>query len=195
MPFLEYPHEIGPGTWDVAGGLFSETYSRCRYRYTRLLVDVPLSGRERDLRDATEEVMGGICGVLLEVGFGIERAWFELEEEPAEGGRSGLEAESQGWVDAVRRLRAWVGWEGEFTRCTRVCAWDERCYIPMWPLLRSVWGRKRPRPPPERGPGNGTEPGPGYGMPGRGPGWMGDETDLWEPKCVKMEDIMPRGRG
>ncbi|WYZ44071.1 hypothetical protein EsH8_VII_000507 [Colletotrichum jinshuiense] len=224
VSFLEYPYEIDEETWDVHGELFSETYSRCRYRYTRLLVDVPLSPSERDLRDAVEEVMGGICGVLLEVGFGIESAWYDLEE----GLSLELEDMSEKWTDGMRQLRAWVGWEGEFIRCEKACGWDERCYIPMWPLLRSRWGGGRPRPPPDRGPGNGTKPGygppppdrgrgpgygppppdggrgpgyggnrtrPGHGMPGRGPNWMGDETDLWEPKCVKMEDIMPRARG
>ncbi|KAG7044917.1 putative serine protein [Colletotrichum scovillei] len=214
VSFLEYPGEIDRQTWDVRGALFAETYSRCRYRYTRLMVDLPLSVRERDLRDAVEEVMGGICGVLLEVGFGVERAWYDLER----GETSELKAAGGEWADGVRRLRAWVGWEEEFIRCREVCGWDERCYIPMWPLLRSMFGGRRPRPPPEGGPGNGTEPGydrpppppyrgrgpgyggnhtgpPGRGMPGRSPIWMGDETDLWEPKCVQMEDIMPRTRG
>lgn len=175
VSFLEYPREIDGETWDVRGPLFGETYSRCRYRYTRLLVGVPLSSREGDLRDAVEEVMGGICGVLLEVGFEIERAWYALEEGPSSelvglGGR---------WEDGVRRLRAWVGWEGEFIRCERVCGWDERCYIPMWPLLRSVWGGRRPRPPPEDGPGNGTEPRPGPApYRGRGPWYRGITSDL-----------------
>ncbi|KAK1988637.1 hypothetical protein LZ30DRAFT_577736 [Colletotrichum cereale] len=203
VSFLEYPRRIDAGTWEAAGALFSETYSLCRYRYTRLLVGVALSGREGELREAAEEVMGAVCGVLLEVGFGIEGAWYDLEEGRW---RSGLRARAAGWADAVRRLRAWVGWEGELIRCGRVCGWDERCYIPMWPLLRS-------RPPPGYGPGGGRGPGhggwgggggggggnhtgpPGRGMPGRGAWWRGDETDLWEPKCVKMEDIMPRARG
>ncbi|WDK21535.1 hypothetical protein CGRA01v4_12825 [Colletotrichum graminicola] len=195
---LEYPHKVDAGTWDAAGALFGETYSLCRYRYTRLLVGVPLRARERELREAVEEVMGSICGVLLEVGFGIEGAWYDLEE----GRRSGLEARAAGWADAVRRLRAWVGWEGEFIRCGRVCGWDERCYIPMWPLVKSIWGVGRP--PPEygsggsRGPprhGGGDHTGSGRGIPGRGRWWMGNETDLWEPKCVKMEEVMPRRRG
>ncbi|OLN86806.1 hypothetical protein CCHL11_07833 [Colletotrichum chlorophyti] len=211
VSFLEYPYEIDGTTWDVDGELFGETYSRCRYRYTRLLIDAELNTREQDLRMAVEEVMGGICGVLLEVGFEIERAWYDLEE----GASSELESLSERWVDGVRRLRAWVGWEGEFIRCEKVCGWDERCYIPMWPLLRSRGDGGWPRRPPENGPGgNGTGPGygppphwgkgpgyggnhsrPGYGVPGRSPIWMGDETDLWEPKCVKIEDIMPRSRG
>ncbi|KAK1636221.1 hypothetical protein BDP81DRAFT_350070, partial [Colletotrichum phormii] len=112
VSFLEYPREIDRQTWDVRGALFAETYSRCRYRYTRLMVDLPLSVRERDLRGAVEEVMGGICGVLLEVGFGIERTWYDLER----GETSELEAASERWADGVRRLRAWVGWEGEFIR-------------------------------------------------------------------------------
>ncbi|KAK1966592.1 hypothetical protein LY78DRAFT_657122 [Colletotrichum sublineola] len=203
VSFLEYPRKIDPGTWDdpAGGALFSKTYSLCRYRYTRLLVGMPLSVREQVLRDATEEVMGSVCGVLLEVGFGIEGAWYDLEE----GRRSRLEARAEDWADAVRRLRAWVGWEGEFIRCGRVCGWDERCYIPMWPLLRSTWGGgRRPRPPPEYRPGGGQGPpghregnhtGPDRSIPGRGIGWMGNETDLWEPQCVKMEDVMPRPRG
>ncbi|KAK1993813.1 hypothetical protein LX36DRAFT_615254 [Colletotrichum falcatum] len=209
VSFLEYPRSRDAGTWEASGALFGETYSRCRYRYTRLLVGAALSARERELRDAAEEVMGAVCGVLLEVGFGIEGAWYDLEEGrgSGSGSGSGLEARAAGWADAVRRLRAWVGWEGEFIRCGRVCGWDERCYIPMWPMLRSIWGGgggKRPRPPPEYGPdgGRGPEHGggnhtgrPGGGIPGRGAWWMGNETDLWEPKCVKMEDMMPRVRG
>ncbi|TDZ20512.1 Uncharacterized protein Cob_v006413 [Colletotrichum orbiculare MAFF 240422] len=211
VSFLEFPHDIGDKTWSVDGPLFGETYSRCRYRYTRLLVDLPLGQRERDLRDAVEEVMGGLCGVLLEVGFEIEKAWYQLEE----GDMNGLKKLRRRWEDSVKRVRAWVGWEEEFIRCDEVCGWDERCYIPMWPMLRPSGDMRRPSPPPEHGPRNDTEPrsgpppnwgqpgygrgnrtGPGYGPPGRGPergpGRIGDETDLWKPKCIKIDDMMPR---
>ncbi|KAF9876699.1 hypothetical protein CkaCkLH20_05545 [Colletotrichum karsti] len=128
VSFLEYPHEIDGETWDVRGPLFGETYSRCRYRYTRLLFDVSLSSRERDLRDAVEEVMGGICSVLLEVGFEIERAWYALEE----GASSELVSLGKRWEDNVRELRAWVGWEGEFIRCeTGVTEGQDRLRLNM----------------------------------------------------------------
>ncbi|KAI8298412.1 hypothetical protein K4K59_002818 [Colletotrichum sp. SAR11_240] len=115
VSFLEYPNKIDRGSWDVQGPLFGETYSRCRYRYTRLLVDIPMKPWETDLRDAVEEIMGGICGVLLEVGFEVERAWYALEE----GAGARLVKLAERWEDSVRGLRAWVGWEGEFIRCDK----------------------------------------------------------------------------
>lgn len=81
----------------------------------------------------------------------------------------------------------------------------------MWPLMaRRRMGGGPGRGPPRGGPGNETRPGwggwrPGYDLPyrygggptrspgrggGAGFGWAQDETDLWEPRCVKIEYIM-----
>ncbi|KAK7745543.1 hypothetical protein SLS53_003043 [Cytospora paraplurivora] len=238
--FLEYPALRGvddPDTWSTDSALYEETYARCRYRYTRLLVPeelqqrgAALSPEEEDIRLAVEEVYGTICSVLLAIGFGIEQAW--LRHTEGAGRRPGaspdataqtLAAEAGAWRDGITELTAWLGWESEYYGCKEVCAWGERCYIPMWPMLAhgGMGGGPPPPGPPPGGrypdyggdepvvsdaeednspppghhhppPGhNGTGPGgPGFRMPPRGPWWMGDDTDLFEPKCVSIDDIM-----
>ncbi|ROW10808.1 hypothetical protein VPNG_05390 [Cytospora leucostoma] len=248
--YLEYPSSGAvddPGTWSTKSALYEETYARCRYRYTRLLVPeelrrhgAALSPEEEDIRLAVEEVYGTICSVLLTIGFGIEKAW--LRHTDRDGRRPGassnvaaqtLAAEAGAWRDGITELAAWLGWESEYYGCREVCAWDERCYIPMWPMLAhgAMGGGAPPPPGPPPGgrypgyggdgpggepgggrhhvsdaeedgspppghhhplPGhNGTGPGgPGFRMPPRGPWWMGDDTDLFEPKCVSIDYIM-----
>ena len=225
VTYLEYPSKLDASTWQVGGRLFNETYARCQYRYTRLLVPeegiINLVLEEKDLMWAVEETQGAICSVLLAVGFGIEEIWYQLfGKHSRNSGSSSLRNSAPGlaapkelvreWADSVSELTAWLGWESEVIGCEEVCAWDERCYIPMWPLLaRNNFGGRPPgngtrgrRPggyyPPGGNnrtflPPNGTYPGrPGFQMPPRGPAWMGDETDLWEPKCIKSDFIAPR---
>ncbi|ROV94975.1 hypothetical protein VMCG_08340 [Cytospora schulzeri] len=236
--YLEYPTDsMNHDTWSTESTLYDETYSRCRYRYTRLLVPeerrAPLSPEEEDIRLAVEEVYGTICSVLLTMGFAIEQAWLELTGDSRRGRPGGsphrhgtaLARRAVTWRDRITELTAWLGWESEYYGCKEMCAWDERCYIPMWPLLahggpgpgKGRGGGHGP-PPPRDGPGgkpgggyyapyavddhqppphppppnhNGTGPGrPGFKMPPRGPWWMGDDTDLFEPKCVNINYIM-----
>lgn len=231
--YLEYPPSIKQGTWSTQSELYSETYSRCKYRYTRLLVPeelhASLSPEEEGIRLAVEDVYGTICSVLLTVGFGVEQAWFESTaagKGPESSARAAatLGSRADQWHDNIAELQAWLGWESEYYGCEQTCAWDERCYIPMWPLIR-MGGGGPGRGPPGRRPGKGPPypgrpgrgdrdhpPPPGGGPGGDGPGgrhpppgddgeglpppprreprWMGDDTDLWEPKCVGIEYIM-----
>lgn len=233
VPYLEYPRQITRDTWSTDTQLYKETHSRCRYRYTRLLVpeelQTPLSPEEDDVRHVVEEVYGTICSVLITMGFGIELAWLDMSAEkssPASEGAA-LLAQAAAWRDNIAELTAWLGWESQYYGCDNMCAWDERCYIPMWPLLHwgGMGGGRPGRGPGRGGPGNGThdDPGrhrgpgggrghalgayddspppppghdgpghgpPGFKMPPRGPWWMGDDTDLWEPKCVNVTFIM-----
>lgn len=238
VPYLEYPQEIDRDTWSTDTRLYRESHARCQYRYTRLLVPEelpsPLSPEEQDLRLAVEEVYGTICSVLMTMGFGIELAWLDMLARDGSGASSrgpALSSQAATWRDNIAELTAWLGWEGQYYGCAETCAWDERCYIPMWPLMH--WGGMGRGPgrggPGRGGPGNGTHgggpgrdrdagggrghaldaddlprpppppgddgPGPGHGRPGfkmppRGPAWMGDDTDLWEPKCVNITFIM-----
>lgn len=237
VPYLEYPQDINRDTWSTDTQLYRESHARCRYRYTRLLVPEelhsPLSLEEQDIRQAVEEVYGTICSVLMTMGFGIELAWLDMLAKD-EGGVSlrdtALSSQAATWRDNIAELTAWLGWEGQYYGCAETCAWDERCYIPMWPLMH--WGGMGRGPgrggPGRGGPGNGTHGGPGrdrgpggdhghaldaddlppppppgddgpggpghgrpgFKMPPRGPAWMGDDTDLWEPKCVNITFIM-----
>lgn len=241
--YLEYPDNIGRQTWSTQSELYEETHSRCKYRYTRLLVpeELPtaLPREEEDMRLAVEAVHGTICSVLLTLGFGVEQAWFDYTDshkDQATLHAKALVDRSERWHDNIEELQAWLGWESEYYGCQETCAWDERCYIPMWPLMHNTGGG--PGGGPGRRPGNGTRPGrpgrgrgppegepghgpggrhppddggdedsprppppppehngtrpehPGFKMPPRGPWWMGDDTDLWEPKCVNIEYIM-----
>lgn len=228
--YLEYPPRIKQETWSLQSELYAETYSRCKYRYTRLLVPeelhASLSPEEEDIRLAVEDVYGTICSVLLTVGFGVEQAWFESISagkgpESSAPAAAALSGRADQWHDNIAELQAWLGWESEYYGCEQTCAWDERCYIPMWPLIRMGGGgpgrgppgRRPGKGPPYPGrPGRGHPPPPGEGPGGDGPGgrhpppgdddeglpppprreprWMGDDTDLWEPKCVGIEYIM-----
>lgn len=224
VPYLEYPQVINRDTWSTDAQLYKKTHSRCQYRYTRLLVPdelhAPLSPEEEDIRWAVEEVYGTICSVLLTMGFGIELAWLDMlaDKSGASSQGTALSSRAATWRDNIAELTAWLGWESQYYGCEETCAWDERCYIPMWPLMH--WGgmgggrgpgngthdapdRNRgpgggrghaldnddmgPPPPEHDGPGHGR---PGFKMPPRGPAWMGDDTDLWEPKCVNVTFIM-----
>ncbi|KAI3390579.1 hypothetical protein diail_9181 [Diaporthe ilicicola] len=254
--YLEYPPSIQRGTWSTRSELYRETYSRCKYRYTRLLVPEELHAslppEEEDIRLAVEDVHGSICSVFLTVGFGVEEAWFEwstagkASESSAPAAAEALADRADQWHDNIAELQAWLGWESQYYGCEQTCAWDERCYIPMWPLVhmgggggpgRGGPGRRPgrgpypypgrpgrgrgppfPPPPPYEGPGggpglrhppgdhdegvpppppppppgrNGTGRGrPSFGAPPREPRWMGDDTDLWEPRCVGIDYIM-----
>lgn len=235
VPHLEYPENIDRSTWATNTAFYKETHSRCRYRYTRLLVPEEFGGKltpeERDIRWAIEEVYGTICSVLLTMHFNIELAWLHVIADKAASKEPGSSLSSKAieWRGNISELSAWLGWESQYYGCKEQCSWDERCYIPMWPLMH--WGGMGGRPgrgPGGRRPGNGTHDGPGRGrgprgpgggrehalsvdddmappppdhdgpghdrpgfkMPPRGPAWMGDDTDLWEPKCVNVSFIM-----
>jgi hypothetical protein len=240
MPFLDYPLNIKDhAVWASGSDLAKETFTRCKYHHTRLLVPsegIPLRPEEELLRSAVEETMGTICYITQEVGFSVEKTWLVhfgddayFNDEAASNGTvwlwdTKLQADVRRWTHGIEELMAWLGWAGEWIRCEKECAWDEECYIPMWPLkglMDRPPRRKRPHaggPPSEGPPGDGppgdgppgdfppgegppedapprTGPGgdrpPGEGPPPRGPGrGMEDESDLWQPKCIKADYIV-----
>ncbi|KAF3764386.1 hypothetical protein M406DRAFT_217874, partial [Cryphonectria parasitica EP155] len=212
VAYMEYPQEISRDTWQTDSDLYRETHARCRWRYTRLLVPEErlhhsLSPEEADIRSAVEEVYGTICAVLITMGFGIELAWLDMLAD-RRAASTALAPKAATWQENIAELTAWLGWESQYYGCKEQCAWNERCYIPMWPMLHrgGMGGGRHPGeggrgpaflldeddfplgpPPGHDGPGRG---GPGFKMPPRGPSWMGDDTDLWEPKCVNITWIM-----
>jgi hypothetical protein len=226
IPFLQYPDPpTDPEIWMRGSPLFKDTYSLCRFQYTRLLDPKEgafLGPEEELLKWAVEETLGGICSVLVDVGLSTEGIWESNFNLPSSKKTShlhipGLKAEARRWTDGIEELMSWLGWAGEWIGCDIHCAWDEKCYIPMWPIIpmgrrRSGRGR-RPGGPgyggpgygrPPMGPPNGTFPShPGNGtfpgLPGnetwKGPGrgfnpWAPSEKGLWKPKCVKKNYIL-----
>jgi hypothetical protein len=162
--YLQYPSTQDLSVWSVHSGLFNETYSLCRHRYTSLFDENSMSLEDAEQLWALEETFGTICLVELAVGFDIEKTW-------SGGHHQDLSKRSRLWGDQIAELRAWLGWESEYLACKEACAADERCYIPMWPITRpgaSDEGEHRRQIGAQRRP------------------WVhADETDLWEPKCVR----------
>jgi len=219
VPFLEYPSNDQLDIRDDKSALWQQTFSRCKYEHTRLLVPeegVSLGPEEQMLKWAVEETLDGICSVIVTIGLAAERIWAKEFNKPPvpESGKwkAGKEVLREGshWTAGVEELMAWLSWAGEWTRCEEVCAWDEVCYIPMWPLVNMFPGPHGRRGKPDgrhggrdgKGPEDGERPpDDGYrGPPGRRPGRCPhapgfpsfDETDLWRPKCVNADYIMLR---
>lgn len=215
VPFLQYPESTDSKIWTRESTLFKDTYSLCRFQYTRLLnpeEGVSLGPEEALLKWAIEETLGGICSMLVDVGLSVEGIWeseFNLppSNKTTTTKLAGLRKEVTRWTEGVEELMSWLGWAGEWIGCDVLCAWDEKCYIPMWPIIpmgrrgpgrgrRPPPGYGRPgRPPPYSGPPNGTFPGFPPNGTWRGPGrgfnpWAPSETGLWKPKCVKKNYIL-----
>lgn len=155
-------------------------FARCKYHHTRLLVPsegISLSPEEELLRWAAGEVMGAICYVTQSVGFAVEKTWLTyFNDKAASSGTTWLwsrklQADARRWTHGIEELMAWLGWAGEWVRCEKVCAWDEECYIPMWPLKGPMGRPPKGKRPPGGGPPGGGPPedGPGVGPPGELP--------------------------
>ncbi|KAH6693305.1 hypothetical protein BKA61DRAFT_278765 [Leptodontidium sp. MPI-SDFR-AT-0119] len=207
MPFLEYPEAANETTWQRDSSLFNKTYSFCRFQHTRLLDSdegMVLGPEETLLKWAVEEIMGGICSVIVDVGLAVEGFWQSKFNQPSKSTSESpvsreTKVEIKRWANGIQELMAWLGWAGEWIGCDKKCAWDESCFIPMWPLFHrdsggfdgrppgnrtryGYPGGRYPAPPPYFGsPDNGTGHQPGSGFKFRQP----SEADLWEPKCVK----------
>ena len=168
---------------------------------------------ESTLKWAVEDTTSGICTVLVDVGLAMEGVWntnFNVPSNATLSRPSALFNEVSRWEAGVEELMAWLGWAGEWTECAEKCAWDQKCYIPMWPLIHMPrFGGPGRRPPGGRKPRYGEpiwDPGYGYfpprnetdwpprngtgGRPGGGFRWQPDESDLWEPKCVKYDYLV-----
>ncbi|TAQ88139.1 hypothetical protein B7494_g3532 [Chlorociboria aeruginascens] len=182
VSFLEYPNteEMARGDiWSRESTLFRQTYSRCRSQYTQLLnpeEGIHLNPEEELLKWAVEEITGEICSVTVDIGLSAEGIWdsdFNVPSKKPRSSSNSITHEITRWTRGVEELMAWLGWASEWIGCSEICAWDEKCYIPMWPLLgRGSFRRERPG--------------------RRGPGFVLDETDLWKPVCVKEDYIMAR---
>jgi hypothetical protein len=202
VPFLQYPNETLNETVLETSALFQETYSRCRFHYTRLLdpdEGFSLSTEELGLKLAVEETVGSICNVLVNIGLNVEDMWQRLFSlQPQFVDFESFKMEVERWTEGIEELMAWLGWGSDWTWCEDQCKWDEKCFIPMWPLIpfrgghppgppynRTKPGYRSPESPEFHGPPpNGTDR-----SRRRGRWAMFDETDLWKPKCVKSNYI------
>lgn len=122
LRFLQYPasahnNSTPDETWNISSSLGRVTYSRCRYQHTRLLAPderIILSPEEATLHWAVEETLGGICSVLADVGFAVEREWFKgfniLDHMNSNSALSKeIDDEVAKWTQGVEELMAWLG--------------------------------------------------------------------------------------
>jgi hypothetical protein len=141
LPYFEYPHNLRNGfdaaddPWSISSPSAQLALSRCRSHYTRLLAPdqgIALNPEEVTLAWAVEETLSGICNVVIDVGFAVEREWlrrFNIEPLTDTGllDLDILRKEIRRWREGVEELMAWLGWAGQWTECQPGCAWDEIC--------------------------------------------------------------------
>lgn len=76
---------------------------------------------------AIEEVMEGICSVLISIGCSIEKEWsrtFNRIPDEDDEWEEPLLASILAWQDNIEELTAWLGWAPHWTRCDALCDWD-----------------------------------------------------------------------
>ncbi|KAI4086720.1 MAG: hypothetical protein LQ344_007329 [Seirophora lacunosa] len=183
MPFFEYSPEKGTPS-EMQQEDLNPSIVRCKSRYLSWFSlneaqEVGPKGgpNHHFIGQAIEEVMDGICSVLVSAGESIEETWFrdynQGPKEPDKEQWQRLRAEVHMWHDKIENLMAWLGWSPHWMGCDRLCAWDEECYIPMWPVLRQLSHEK-----------------PAYGNRPVDPEEV--ENDLWHPRCLKITDFAAR---
>jgi hypothetical protein len=218
MPFMEYPSStvinstFEESEWTLESKTGEETFSRCKYSYTRLLYSAEgklrdgIGRQEKVMAEVTEDVLAAICSVIIQVGFQIEYEWLSLWNNLTAAAKqtwsSRIIDQASFWQRELEELIAWLGWAADEVRCEQLCSTDEYCHIPMWPL--TFLGNRGPRRRPPRLPGNGTRPAPpedehppyagrppyryGSSPPGLGPpsNFPEFEEDLWSPRCMQI---------
>ncbi|KAL8792051.1 MAG: hypothetical protein Q9195_005392 [Heterodermia aff. obscurata] len=191
MPFFDYSPEMN----------YQSSLDRCKGTYLPWAVQSDGDQRLHDhfVGQAIEEVLDGICSVVIGVGTSIERMWLQDFNGPIEKASDErlyrLRAETRIWKDKIEELTAWLGWAPHWMSCDRLCAWDvstpynlpfdtdlkteicchsqEECYIPMWPVFRQLSPQK-----------------PAYGNRAIDPKEL--EHDLWNPRCVKIKNFVSK---
>jgi hypothetical protein len=209
---MQYPSStvinstIEGSEWTLESKTGQETFSRCRYSYTRLLYNADgklrdgIGRQEKVIVEVMEDVLAAICGVIIQIGFQIEYEWLSRWNTPNATAKqllpSSITDQAFLWKREIEELIAWLRWATDEVRCEKLCLLDEYCYIPMWPLI--FMGNERPRRRPRYTPGNHTRPGPPdngrplypYRSSPPGPGLPPDfpelEEDLWRPRCIKI---------
>ncbi|KIX96745.1 uncharacterized protein Z520_07464 [Fonsecaea multimorphosa CBS 102226] len=191
MPYLTYP---------LTASSLPAIHARCTTSQTSALRDLraALLPTEQSLVNIFETVLSAICNTTLSLAFSVEQTWQTYYQHANSSApiptlpQSVLHTLVTQHSASISLLRAWLGWFPDEMQCDRVCAVDEFCFIPIWPLLfleprgQPGGGRTPPhhRPPPGRGRG----PPPRRGPPrGRNP-WGDLESELWQPRCLKVLD-------
>ncbi|KAL8999734.1 MAG: hypothetical protein Q9188_005824, partial [Gyalolechia gomerana] len=139
MPFFEYSLDL-----ETASGTKQQqqqsrkahaSLDRCKRWYLPWLThkEAPTAELKESLGQhfvghAIEEVMDGICSILVGAGVSIEKTWLrDFNHEPKkfdDEQQQRLRDEMRIWHDKVEELTAWLGWSPHWMGCDRLCAWD-----------------------------------------------------------------------
>jgi hypothetical protein len=131
LPFFEYPP--GPYTNQTLQKDFSlhsaaarAAILRCQYQYTAN--EPVLSDSEKLLSWTTQEILGGICNTIFEVGLAVESEWLlNFNTDPSANQSDGSMAwpvmdKADSWKEKIEELMAWLGWVEQWTSCQGPCA-------------------------------------------------------------------------
>ena len=133
MPYLEYP--TNPRleySSEQESRIRKHSQERCKSAYMPWPVYTAPHGKPSPLMhspigQAIEEVMEGICSVLISIGYSIEKEWsrtFNRIPDDDDEWEEPLLASILAWQDNIEELTAWLGWAPHWTRCDTLCDWD-----------------------------------------------------------------------
>lgn len=135
MPFFDYSSERGTAScMQQQPERVDASLDRCRRRYLPWpYLNEAHKAESKGLDhhpvgQAIEEVMDGICSVLIGAGRSIEETWLrDFNHDITKPDNEQLQrsqCEMRMWHDKIEELTAWLGWSPHWMGCDRLCAWD-----------------------------------------------------------------------
>jgi len=145
MPYIDHISVLSSNTTvEARSSSLGRAADHCTTAFTRHLEAplVKLTVQERRLKDAIEGVLKRICKFGTSV-LGDSLTLLEtLEDDSRKWGRDDGRQILKAWSHDVKDLMDWLGW-AMWQHCPRACAWDEQCYVPMWPICIGDHGPNR----------------------------------------------------
>ena len=133
VPYLEYSIDpLWESSSEQGSRIRKHAQERCKSAYMPWPILSAPHGKHPSLMQypigqAIEEVMEGICSVLISVGSSIEKEWgrtFNCIPDEKDEWEEPLLASILTWQDNIEELTAWLGWAPHWTRCDALCDWD-----------------------------------------------------------------------
>ncbi|KAF7968383.1 hypothetical protein HWV62_30881 [Athelia sp. TMB] len=183
LPYVDHAAVFAPEiTASDRSAVLSAVPTKCSLAFTGH-IDVPryrLTPQERRLKRAAEGVLSRICGFATQT---FDESLILLDTLAAEADLALSQAQAlrvlDSWLGGVEKLMDWLGW-AMWQRCPETCAWDEVCYLPMWPFNIDWRGY---------GPGGGGQGSLAHsGPPQVFPPPVEDDQPLI-PRCAKREEF------
>ncbi|KII87870.1 hypothetical protein PLICRDRAFT_42393 [Plicaturopsis crispa FD-325 SS-3] len=139
MPYVDAPTVLVDAARTAES--LAKANHKCTHAFTGHFGGLQLTLQEQGLKYAVEGVLDRLCGFATGV---LGNALDILSAGDAVDASTAISH----WRSDLEELIAWLGW-AMWERCDPSCAWDEQCYIPMWPLVKhmdppSVNGDPRP---------------------------------------------------